>query len=209
MLTPDYELSILKEGKYSRIIGIDEVGRGCWAGPVAVGAYVFSPDSEICEGISDSKLLNLKQRSETYQRLCQHTYAVMYGELDEINTVGIGKTLHLVISRLIEQYNSPETLFLIDGRFSQKFGDNTLQVVDGDALYYTIAAASILAKVERDSLMAKLDNEYIGYGFAKHKGYGTKLHQAALAKLGPSALHRRTYKPIQKYYEVQQPAPNS
>ncbi len=207
MLTPDYELKVLSEGKYSRIVGIDEVGRGCWAGPVAVGAYVFPsfphphPHPEFISGVNDSKLLKLKQREELHSQLSTHSYSVLYGELPEINELGIGKTLHLVISRLIDIYNNPETLFLIDGQFAHDFGANTLKVVDGDALYYTIAAASILAKVERDRLMAELDKHYLGYGFAQHKGYGTKLHQAALAKLGPSALHRKSYKPIQQLYE--------
>jgi ribonuclease HII len=91
------------------------------------------------------------------------------------------------------------TVFLIDGVFKRDFGPNTRQVIHGDATYYSIAAASIVAKVERDSLMDELDSKYVGYGFCRHKGYGTREHLMALESFGSCSIHRRSYMPVKKY----------
>lgn len=181
---------------YTRIIGIDEVGRGCWAGPVAVGAYIFEFNSKLLDKIHDSKQLSKIQRDSVYKELSTHSYSVLLGNLDEINEVGIGKTVEHLIDRVIERYYDNHTYFLIDGQFSKSFCDHSAKVIHGDATYYSIAAASILAKVERDTLMEKFDSEYPAYGFAKHKGYATKFHRDALARLGVTDLHRTSFTPI-------------
>lgn len=195
-LNPNFENELLSTGRYTRIIGIDEVGRGCWAGPVAVGAYIFDFNSKFVNNINDSKMLTKIQRNQVYKELSTHTYSTLLGSLKEINEFGIGKTIEHLIDRVVERFYDSHTYFLIDGQFAKNFGENSIKVIKGDSTYYSIAAASILAKVERDTLMEKLDLEYPAYGFAKHKGYATKAHRMALSKLGICKLHRTSFAPI-------------
>jgi len=195
-LSPKQELNILSEGIYSRIVGIDEVGRGCWAGPVAVGAYIFTAQQPRLRGINDSKVVVLPQRHKLYQRLSKHEYRVGYGSVEEIDTKGISRVIENLIARFVEEFDDSQTLFLIDGQFRRSFGANSRKIIDGDALYYSIAAASILAKVERDNLMIELSKQFPNYGLHKHKGYGTKEHQRAIDQFGVCDLHRRSWEPI-------------
>lgn len=198
-LLPDYELQLLNSG-FSRVIGIDEVGRGCWAGPVAVGIYFFDKNSAVVDGITDSKKLTKQKRSKVYISLCEHNYRIEYAEASEIDRLGgVTKAIEKLIAMAIEKYYNSSTMFLIDGQFSRNFGTNTLKIVRGDSIHYSIAAASILAKVERDALMAKFDKIYSGYGFANHKGYGTKEHRDALKTNGYCEIHRKCYKPVMQY----------
>lgn len=195
MLRPEFELQILREGKYHRIVGIDEVGRGCLAGPVAVGAYVFNVDTPVFEGVNDSKLVPAQVRSKLYKDLWdEDLHAIEYGTANEINNVGLGKLLHQLIFRHISRYDDERTLFLIDGRFAADFGLNSKQIIRGDFNFYSIAAASIVAKVQRDNLMRELDALYPGYGFARHKGYGTKQHRQAIQNLGICKEHRSSFR---------------
>lgn len=201
MLKPEFELQVLREGKYHRIVGIDEVGRGCLAGPVAVGAYVFNADSAFIEGIKDSKMLLAPMRAKLYKSLWDESvHAVEYGSVDEINSIGLGKLLHQLIFRHISRYDDSKTLFLIDGRFAVNFGLNSKQIIKGDFNFYSIAAASIIAKVQRDSLMKELDILYPGYGFGRHKGYGTKQHRQAIENLGICKEHRANFKFVNAHY---------
>lgn len=196
-LKPEFEIDFLHEdNKYTRIIGIDEVGRGCWAGPVAVGAFMYDLTSDFIVGVTDSKKLNPNKRNLLHTQLFEQKYEISYGDVDMIDKYGIGKTIEKLILRLVNKYNDGYTLFLIDGRFSQNFGNNSKTVIRGDSQFYSIAAASILAKVERDSLMTRMENKYTGYRFDMHKGYGTKLHMDALCRLGVSTIHRKSYKPV-------------
>ncbi len=195
-LTPKHEKELLSTGMYTRIIGIDEVGRGCWAGPVAVGAYIYEFDSKPVKKVTDSKQLTKDERSEVYSFLSTHKYSVLFGGLKEINSIGIGKTVEHLITEVIEKYDDSHTYFLIDGQFSKDFSENSLKKIRGDSTFYSVAAASILAKVERDRLMQRLDLEFPNYGFAKHKGYGTKEHRFAIHKFGICSLHRTSYVPI-------------
>jgi ribonuclease HII len=198
-LSPDYELQLINHG-YSRVIGIDEVGRGCWAGPVAIGIYIFDKFTKAIDGVTDSKKLSPKRRSEIYINLCEHNYNIEYAEAREIDMAGgVTKTIEKLIAGAVKKYYNGSTKFLIDGQFSRNFGEHTQKIVRGDATYYSIAAASILAKVERDALMAKFDKMYSGYGFARHKGYGTREHQEALKTYGYCAIHRKSYKPVMQY----------
>ncbi|MCA9381445.1 ribonuclease HII [Candidatus Dojkabacteria bacterium] len=199
-LKPSYEINLLSnnENKYTRVIGIDEVGRGSWAGPVAVGAYYYNLNSEFVQGIKDSKQLTLKRRETLFSILKKHEYKVSYGSVDMIDKYGIGKTIEKLILQIVNKESNGNTLFLIDGIFSQNFGDNSLKIIKGDTNYYSIAAASVLAKVTRDHFMDKLEDKYQGYGFDKHKGYGTKQHIEALNKLGINKKKKKSYKSVSK-----------
>ena len=195
-LSPKQELEILAAGEYQRIVGIDEVGRGCWAGPVAVGAYVFHAQQPRVRGVNDSKKLLPAKRRHVYAKLQNHDYSVLYGAVADIDRLGIAVMIENLIAQLIEQFQGDNTLFLIDGKFRREFGQHTRKVIDGDAIYYSIAAASILAKVERDDLMYELSKQFPAYDLASNKGYGTKFHQEAIATHGICELHRRSWDPI-------------
>jgi len=189
------ELELLTKG-YDRIIGIDEVGRGCWAGPVYVCGFVYSPTTRYYKGVHDSKKLTVKDREKMFSKLYNNDHHLAIGGLEEINNLGIGKVVTNLINSIVEKYQSISTLFLIDGKFAKDFGINTRKIIKGDYNYYSIAAASIIAKVSRDKFMVGLSEEYQKYQFRINKGYGTKKHRELLASLGPSDFHRTSFKPI-------------
>ena len=196
------ELALLQKG-YKRIIGIDEAGRGAWAGPVSIGAYIFKIDTTIIEGVKDSKLLTPGKREFLFQKLFNIENSIIeLGEVETINKKGIGRTIVDVISSIIQKKQNETTFFLIDGIFSKNFGKNTKQIIKGDQLHYSISCASVLAKVFRDRILTELSKEYKGYLFEKHKGYGTKAHQEALQIYGISKIHRLNYKPIIKLANI-------
>jgi len=200
MLSITQEQEFLNSSPYTRIVGIDEVGRGCLAGPVAVGAYIVTLDTPFIEGVDDSKIVSAKKRPLVSSNLSSSgAYDVLYADNTEIDSLGIAKTIEKLVAELILKYDSMDTVFWIDGRFKSDFGPNTKQIIDGDAKYYSIAAASIVAKVARDSLMDEMDRVYQGYGFCRHKGYGTKEHLRAIELLGRCPIHRLSYMPVQKY----------
>jgi ribonuclease HII len=196
-LTTEFEMNLLNQG-YESIIGIDEVGRGCWAGPVAIGVFRFDINHIYNPNIliNDSKKLSMAQREDSYKHLSAFNHAILWGEVSTINELGIGKTIEMLISDAVNRYWSSKTLILIDGQFSKDFGTNTKKLIKGDSTYYSIASASILAKVERDRLMTQLSQNYPLYNFEKHKGYGTKNHIEALNNFGITEIHRTNYKPI-------------
>jgi ribonuclease HII len=196
-LTAEFEISLLKSGKYQRIIGIDEAGRGCWAGPVAVGAVVFTLDTPSLGGVNDSKKLTALQREQIFTQLQPHGL-VKLATSQQIDELGIAKAIESLISELVATYQDPQTLFLIDGQFSTKWDANVKTVIKGDSTYYSIAGASILAKVTRDNLMTTLDKEFPVFQFSKHKGYGTQLHAQMLQQYGPTQQHRYSYAPVAK-----------
>lgn len=202
MLTPDRELEILRTGKYQRVVGIDEVGRGCWAGPVAVGAFVFSSDSPTVAGVNDSKQVSAQKRQKIYQELRQSNYLVKMSPAERIDELGIAVAIEELISKIVQELNDGQTLFVIDGHFTADFGADSIQVVGGDRIFYSVASASILAKVERDMLMSELDEEFPGYGLAQHKGYGTAIHMNALQSMGGSKIHRYSYKPVARLSRI-------
>lgn len=199
MLTLDFEQSILTTSKYKRIVGIDEVGRGCWAGPVAVGAYVTTAKTSHLDNIKDSKLLSPTQRETMYNELQAHEHVVTYSDVAVIDRGGIGKAVEGLMQTIVQKYRDGSTLILIDGQHSANFGVDTLKVLKGDMTYYSIAAASILAKVHRDTHMIEQHSEYPVYGFDSHKGYATKQHRDSIEQHGICVLHRKSFKPIQKY----------
>jgi len=196
-LSPKFELEIINSGEYDLVAGIDEVGRGCLAGPVAMGGYLFSSESQILRGIHDSKMLTEQQRENKYKKLQLHDYIVEYGSVELIDSKGIGKVLHKIIESIInqftEKYVNKNILFLIDGQFAKNFGDNTQKLIKGDSTYYSIAAASILAKVERDRFMKDLHKSYPNYAFNRNKGYATKYHREMIKMHGLTEIHRKSF----------------
>ena len=153
------------------IAGIDEAGRGPWAGPVAAAAVILDMSRPMPEGINDSKKLTESQRERLFDAVTASavSYGIGLASAEEIDRINIRQATHLAMTRAL---------------------------VNGDAQSLSIAAASILAKVTRDRMMAALDAEHPGYGFARHKGYGTAQHTEALLRLGPCAIHRMTFSPV-------------
>jgi ribonuclease HII len=179
------------------VAGVDEVGRGPLAGPVGVAAVIFAPGAEPPPGIDDSKKLDRARREALAPLILERALAVsvVFASAEEIDRHNIrGATLRAMARALAGLSIRPD-FALIDGRdVPDPLACPARAVIDGDALSLSIAAASIIAKVARDRLMARCDSHYPGYGFADHAGYATARHREALARLGPSPLHRRSFK---------------
>lgn len=193
--TLDFEYELWNEG-YQLIAGVDEVGRGCFAGPVVVGTVVIDQNCKLPEGIRDSKLLTHKKRKDLDSKIkeCVKEWAIGVVDVPVINKVGIGKATQIAFYNAIKFLKQDPHFILIDAFFIDNIDKNKQKpVVHGDALCQSIAAASIIAKVYRDELMEKLSEQYPEYNFAKHKGYGTKEHQEAIKKYGLSPLHRTSF----------------
>lgn len=206
MKNPDFsrEQALIEQG-FSLIAGLDEVGRGCWAGPVVAGAVIVPADilinpPEWVSGVRDSKVLSAKKRA-ALDPLIKENMIWAIGECSprEIDQLGISQATQLAMVRAIEALSSQPQHLLIDGRDQINSSISQTTIIDGDALCLSVAAASIVAKEYRDTLMAKADLEYPGYNFAKHVGYGTKDHITALKTLKPCTIHRLSYKPIRAF----------
>lgn len=188
--------SKLWEKGFKSICGIDEVGRGCFAGPVVAGAVIFSNDCVLPEGIADSKLLKPRQREKLAISIkrCALAWAIAEITVDKINKFGIGKATQMAFRKVIKNLDKKPDFVLIDAFYIKHFNrKNQKPIKDGDKISASIAAASIIAKVYRDKLMKKLHKKYPQFGFSKHKGYGTKFHQEAIRKYGLSRIHRRSF----------------
>ena len=181
------------------ICGVDEAGRGPLAGPVCAAAVILPPNAEI-PGLNDSKKLSDKKRRELYPVIQEQAiaYGIAFADHNEIDEINILQATYLAMERAINQLSVKPDLALIDGNRAKDFGIPVETVVHGDSLSASIAAASVLAKVTRDDYMLKMAEEYPGYGFEIHKGYGTKAHYAALTQYGPSLIHRMTF--LKKFY---------
>jgi ribonuclease HII len=181
------------------VVGLDEAGRGPWAGPVTAAAVILDPSRPI-EGLNDSKRLTAARRAA----LAQQIYArarVGFGlaDIDEIDQLNILAASQLAMRRALADLGAPKPDFaLVDGNRDPSLGIPTQLIIGGDGLSVSIAAASIIAKTKRDILMIGLARQFPGYGFDKHMGYGTRAHQIALERLGPCPAHRKTFKPIHK-----------
>jgi ribonuclease HII len=182
------------------IAGVDEAGRGPWAGPVVAAAVILNPElAENLAGVDDSKKLTEKMREELFDSIIDSsvTYAITEISHIVIDRVNILNATMAAMKGSIEKLSRHPEMILIDGnRVPDAPGFKMEAVIDGDAKSLSIAAASILAKVYRDRIMRNFDRIYPGYGFASHKGYGTKEHMAALAKKGVCDIHRKSYKPV-------------
>lgn len=178
------------------ICGIDEVGRGCFAGPVVVGAVIFSPECNLPEGIADSKLLKPRQReslAKAIKESCQ-SWAIAEISVTTINKVGIGKATQMAFRKVVKLLDKNPDFILMDAFYIKHLNRKKQKaIVKGDQKVASISAASIIAKVYRDKLMKVIHKKYPLYGFAKHKGYGTKAHQAAIKKHGLSRIHRKSF----------------
>ena len=190
----DYEKEYLSKGcKY--IAGIDEAGRGPLAGPVCVASVIMPLDEEnIIEGINDSKKLSEKKRDLLYDKIMEKAIAYHIELVDEetIDKINILNATKVGMMVCINELSIKPDVVLID---AVKIDSDieTVSIIKGDQLSYSIACASILAKVTRDRLMLEIDKEYPEYGFAKHKGYGTKVHIEALKKYGKCPRHRNSF----------------
>ncbi|MEK7275747.1 MAG: ribonuclease HII [Chloroflexota bacterium] len=190
---------------FALIAGIDEAGRGAWAGPVVAAAVILPLDRpdlrKSLKGVNDSKQLTARQRERLYPVIRSVALAVGVGGAgpEEIDCDGIVPATRAAMERALAMLAVPPDALLIDAVDLRAIVDLPQHsLVRGDSISLSIAAASIVAKVSRDRMMVKLDALYPGYGFGKHKGYGTVVHQAALERLGVSETHRRSYRPIQK-----------
>ena len=192
-----------------RVIGVDEVGRGSWAGPVMACAALLDYQKPIDRRLDDSKKLSHKIRKEILYTLTKNSMFGI-GEVSniEIDQLGISKAtfraMEIALLNLIEKIkDNKETIILIDGtvmpKFNKQFGFELRLVKKGDSLSPSIAAASIYAKCARDELMIKLDKKFTGYGFSKNMGYGTKYHREKILLSGPTHIHRMTFSPMKNF----------
>jgi ribonuclease HII len=180
------------------VVGIDEVGMGAWAGPLSVGAVVLDPGRRIYK-VRDSKVLDPARREELapHIRARSLAWAVGHAEVHEIDRGGLSEARRLAARRALEGLEVDPDACLLDGHWDYSgLGARTRRIVHGDGISLSIAAASIVAKVARDSIMSELSKEHPEYDWASNKGYPSPRHKAALADLGPSILHRRLFAPI-------------
>ena len=201
-LTPNQEIELISK-EDDIVVGIDEAGRGPWAGPVAVGFFGFNSQSNPIDGVQDSKRLTSKKRAELFPQLINNQIAFcLLANSVKIDAVGIGKAIEILItdgiSRIVTPNKGKRVLFLIDGYFKEVFDAEYELIKGGDGKFYSIAAASIIAKETRDAIMRKYANDYPDYGFEKHMGYGTILHRQMLQKYGACEIHRRSFGPIKR-----------
>jgi len=188
---------------FLRLAGIDEAGRGPLAGPVVAAALIFDPEyikkehKDTFKRLTDSKVMTEKSRDEFFE-LLSNTPRVSIGvgivEADEIDQINILKATHKAMAMAAQQINPQYAL--VDGLPVKGLPCESRSIVKGDALSISISAASVIAKVTRDRIMVQLDEKYPEYGFAQHKGYGTKQHIAALQKYGATPAHRKTFRPV-------------
>lgn len=185
---------IESELPFELICGVDEAGRGPLAGPVCAAAVIL-PKGLVIPGLNDSKKLSDKRRRELFPIIQQEavSFGIAFASQEEIDEINILQATFLAMRRAMEQLNPQPEFALIDGNRETDFGVPCKTVIKGDSLSANIAAASVLAKVTRDNWMMEAAEKYPGYGFEIHKGYGTKAHYAALEKLGPCPIHRRSF----------------
>jgi ribonuclease HII len=182
------------------IAGIDEVGRGPLAGPVVAAAAIL-PERFRHKTLNDSKKLSAEVREKIYAELTARAdvaWAVCVVEVDEIDRINILRASHEAMRRAVMTLATRPDHALIDGLPVRPFPIPHTALVKGDSLSFSIAAASVIAKVTRDRIMMELDQRYPGYEFSQHKGYGTELHLARLKQHGPCPIHRRTFLPVEQ-----------
>jgi ribonuclease HII len=201
-ISPDlsFEMPLWHSG-FQFVAGLDEAGRGAWAGPVAAGAVVLPPDPQILQtltGVRDSKQMTPLQRAKWAAKIKGNVLAwgVGFATHNEIDALGIVPATRLAMERALgEMVVSPDFL-LVDAVHLPDIPLPQNALIKGDSRSLSIAAASVLAKTERDLLMMDLDCQFPGYGFARHKGYGTAAHRAALDDQGVTTIHRRSFAPV-------------
>ena len=199
-----FEADLIQRG-ITRIAGVDEAGRGPLAGPVVAAAVVFPAEwilrglPEVLSGINDSKQLSAATREVLFAALMSRpevAWGIARVDAPLIDQINILQATHRAMNLALAKLNPPPQHVLVDGLRVKTLAFPQTPIVSGDALSYSIAAASILAKVTRDRLMVEFDREYPGYGFSGHKGYGTARHLAALKERGPCPIHRHSFAPL-------------
>ena len=188
------------------VCGVDEAGRGPWAGPVCAAAVILHAD-RVPEGIDDSKRLTAAARADLEPAIKEAAlaWAVAFADVDEIHQLNILHATGLAMRRAVEALAPAAAHALVDGNYRFALPCTVQTVVKGDALSLSIAAASILAKTARDRLMVEMDALHPGYGFAQHKGYHAPEHVSALLTLGPCPIHRRGWAPIRALLDTPEP----
>ncbi|CAM3905378.1 ribonuclease HII [Alicyclobacillus pomorum] len=194
-------------GTTSTWAGVDEAGRGALAGPVVAAAVILGTDPALFAEVNDSKTLTRVKRERLYDHIVRHALAVGVGmaSVEEIDRYNILHASRMAMARALSALDTDVALALVDGTYSPLYEGPaipSIPVVDGDAKCLSIAAASIVAKVHRDRLMAELGDIYPQYGFAQNAGYGTPVHLKALDEHGPTACHRRSFAPVQRYLQA-------
>lgn len=196
--TPDYALELAAQAQgYTRIAGVDEVGRGPLAGPVTAAAVVLDA-ARIPDGLNDSKRLTAKRREVLFDVIMDMAeVSIAHASVDEIDTLNILRASHLAMERAVAGLRTPPDMALIDGNLiPRNLSLPARAVIKGDALSLSISAASIMAKITRDRIMWDLAQQFPGYGWDTNAGYPSKTHKAALQNLGVTAHHRRSFKPV-------------
>ncbi|MEM7620936.1 MAG: ribonuclease HII [Pseudomonadota bacterium] len=200
---PDFQLEHNAITRYGLpVIGVDEAGRGPWAGPVVAAAVILDPQN-IPDGLNDSKKLSPKKRDDLFQVL--HNCAqigVGICDVRRIDQINILQATLWAMQQAVKQLQICSSFVLVDGNVSPQLGGMVQTIIKGDSRSYSIAAASIIAKVTRDRIMIELDAEFPDYGWAQNKGYGTKQHRNAMEQFGITCHHRVSYKPVRKFMHV-------
>ena len=198
MIDPNIEIALrAKLGQSLRIAGVDEVGRGPWAGPVTACAVVLDPDN-IPDGLADSKALSAKKREALFEPILESAdVGLAHVSVEDIDRINILNASLLAMKLALEQLKLPAQYALIDGnKTPPDLSMPSECLIKGDARCLSIAAASIVAKVTRDRMMVALAQQFPGYGWETNAGYGTKVHQEGMKKHGVTQHHRRSFKPI-------------
>ena len=192
----DVETGLIKKG-YKAIAGVDEVGRGCIAGPVTAAAVILNPQ-KIPSGLNDSKKLNLKNREKIFQSIQDTcTFCVAHSSVEEIDQINILQAALLSMKRAILGLRIKPDFVLIDGNKNPEGLESNFEtIIKGDSKSLSIAAASIVAKITRDRIMSRLDKEFPGYNWSQNAGYPTKMHKSAILDIGITPYHRRSFKPV-------------
>lgn len=187
----------LRMAGFQRVAGIDEVGRGCLAGPVVAAAVVLPPRPRL-KGLRDSKMLPRARREALYELILDRAEAIGVGcvEVDVIDRINILQATKLAMRQAVERLAAPPDHLLIDALRLPVLDVPQRAIIDGDAISGSIAAASIVAKVTRDRICDEMDERYPAYGFRRNKGYGTPVHLHALGEAGPCEWHRRSFAPV-------------
>lgn len=193
------EEKALKKAGHRHVAGTDEVGKGAWAGPI-VAAAVILPDTFPVTGVNDSKQLSAKAREKLFVKITKHaiSWAVGVVSHEDIDRIGIQRANVRAMQQALKKLHITPDAVLVDA-LKISFGKKPVKaIVKGDAKVLSIAAASIVAKVVRDTLMQGFERQYPGYGFGKHMGYGTAEHTRQLKKLGLSNIHRKSFQPMKE-----------
>lgn len=196
------ERSLWKKG-FEHVAGIDEAGKGPWAGPVAAACVIIHSHKQVVKGVRDSKIMTRTQREKAYEKIIKKSSAFGVGVISEkeIDRIGIQKAVRkamkLALKNMQTKFNLKASYLIVDGSKTLPLRkNNARRILRGGLYHYSISAASVLAKVTRDRLMKKMSKKYLDYGFDKHVGYGTKLHMKNLLKYGLSPIHRKSFLPM-------------